>query len=170
MATITVANCHVTNGSAAVTTTASFASLKAGNVVSFSSQSTTSYTILSIASNTSLTLTANYTGTTSTTATLKMSDNGTSSYVGPSQRGSTSATILSAPDVSHGTYGGSQFAVVTLAVTGSTGTQSTFKMTGWYAIGNVWETWTSTGSPNISPPSGHTLTFITYVVTSGAAN
>lgn len=49
-------------------------------------------------------------------------------------------------------------------------TQATFKMTGWYATGNVYETWTSSGTPNISPPSGHTLTFVSYIVTSGAAN
>jgi hypothetical protein len=44
------------------------------------------------------------------------------------------------------------------------GTVLTFKMTGYYATTNTWEVWTSTGTPNTTPPSGHPLTFISYVV------
>jgi hypothetical protein len=38
-----------------------------------------------------------------------------------------------------------------------------YKMTGYYATGLVYESWTSFGFPNTTPPSGHTLTNITYV-------
>jgi hypothetical protein len=36
-----------------------------------------------------------------------------------------------------------------------------FKMRGWYASGATWETWTSTSTPLLVPPSGHVLTDIT---------
>ena len=39
----------------------------------------------------------------------------------------------------------------------------TFKMRGWYVIGGVYEVWTSTGTPNLTPPSGHTLLDIVIV-------
>lgn len=41
-----------------------------------------------------------------------------------------------------------------------------FKMTGYYATGATWETWTGV-TPNAAPPSGHTLTFISYVLLAG---
>lgn len=48
---------------------------------------------------------------------------------------------------------------------------ATYKMTGWYAIGAVWESWESTGVANTSPPSGHALTFVSYVlIFGGSAN
>jgi len=37
-----------------------------------------------------------------------------------------------------------------------------YKMRGYYVSGATWEEWTSYGSPNTSPPSGHSLTNITY--------
>jgi hypothetical protein len=42
------------------------------------------------------------------------------------------------------------------------GSTAVFKMTGWYAIGSVWETWTSEGEPDLNPPSGHSLSFVRY--------
>jgi hypothetical protein len=169
--TVTVAATHVTSGSATfLTTTANgFSVFRNGQVVTFSTQSGVSYKILAMSGSLSGTLTSNYGGTTSTTATTKLTDNGISSYVGPAGSKASSATILSVPDTSHGTYGGNLAAVRTPAVATNTSV-STFKMTGYFASTNTWETWMSTGSPNITPPSGHTLTFITYVVTSGAAN
>lgn len=38
-----------------------------------------------------------------------------------------------------------------------------FKMSGYYVSGATYETWTSYGFPNTTPPSGHALTNITYV-------
>ncbi len=38
-----------------------------------------------------------------------------------------------------------------------------FKMTGYYVTGSVYETWTSYDYTNTTPPSGHTLTNVTYV-------
>jgi hypothetical protein len=38
-----------------------------------------------------------------------------------------------------------------------------YKMQGWYSSGSVYETWTAYAYPNTTPPSGHTLTGITYV-------
>ncbi len=38
-----------------------------------------------------------------------------------------------------------------------------FKMRGYYATGNVYETWTSANLPNLNPPSGHTLSDIVIV-------
>ena len=46
------------------------------------------------------------------------------------------------------------------------GNQTVYKMMGYFAATNTWEVWTSTGSPNTSPPSGHTLTFISFFVIS----
>lgn len=40
----------------------------------------------------------------------------------------------------------------------------TFKNQGWYAAGSVYETWTSVTAPDSNPPSGHTLTGISFVV------
>jgi hypothetical protein len=37
-----------------------------------------------------------------------------------------------------------------------------YKMTGYYAAGSTYETWTSFNYPNTTPPSGHTLTNISY--------
>lgn len=40
-----------------------------------------------------------------------------------------------------------------------------YKMQGFFAAGSVYETWVGVGSPNTSPPSGHTLTNIVVVST-----
>lgn len=40
----------------------------------------------------------------------------------------------------------------------------TYKNQGWYAAGAVWESWVTTGAPSTAPPSGHTLTNLSYVV------
>jgi hypothetical protein len=42
-----------------------------------------------------------------------------------------------------------------------------FKMTGYYMTGSVYESWTSYRYPNLTPPSGHSLTNITYVQLQG---
>lgn len=39
-----------------------------------------------------------------------------------------------------------------------------YKNEGWYATGSVWEEWTTPTAPSTSPPSGHTLAFIQYLV------
>jgi hypothetical protein len=39
-----------------------------------------------------------------------------------------------------------------------------YKNEGWYATGGVWEQWTTATSPSSTPPSGHTLTFVEYIV------
>ncbi len=39
-----------------------------------------------------------------------------------------------------------------------------FKMQGFYTTGAVWEVWTSYGFPNLTPPSGHTLVNISFIV------
>jgi hypothetical protein len=42
-----------------------------------------------------------------------------------------------------------------------------YKMTGYYVTGATYETWTAYGFPNTTPPSGHTLTGISYVQIQG---
>jgi hypothetical protein len=39
-----------------------------------------------------------------------------------------------------------------------------YKMQGWYAAGSVWEVWVVATAPNTFPPSGHTLTEISFVI------
>jgi hypothetical protein len=43
-------------------------------------------------------------------------------------------------------------------------TLTRYKNQGRYVAGGVWESWDSFGAPSSTPPSGHTLTEITYVV------
>jgi hypothetical protein len=39
-----------------------------------------------------------------------------------------------------------------------------FKNQGWYASGSTYETWVTVTAPNTFPPSGHTLTDISFVI------
>ena len=39
-----------------------------------------------------------------------------------------------------------------------------YKNEGWYATGSVYEEWISSPLPSFSPPSGHTLTFVQFIV------
>lgn len=106
-------------------------------------------------------------------------DRSNTSFVGPRGSRAGSATDLSTPDQVHGIYGDSSTAVVfqdrdrgittyireeltQLPVSGST----VYKMTGYYGAGSAYESWVS-AFPNIMPPSGHSLTFISYVVLAG---
>ena len=43
------------------------------------------------------------------------------------------------------------------------GSSKKYVMTGWYAGGSTWETWTAT-APSTTPPSGHSLTNVAVVV------
>jgi len=49
----------------------------------------------------------------------------------------------------------------------STSAASTWKNTGYYAAGAVWESWISAGAASTTPPSGHTLTFVRSIKLSG---
>lgn len=106
-------------------------------------------------------------------------DRSNTSYVGPRGSRAGSATDLSMPDQAHGIYGDSSTAVTfqdrdrgittyiraeltQLPVSGST----VYKMTGYYGAGSTYESWVS-AFPNTAPPSGHSLTFISYVVLAG---
>lgn len=119
-------------------------------------------------------------------------DQGRSFYVGVFDPTITSVTGSlnsgSYPDTAHGTYAntasftpsvedrdrGNSFFRLTL-VSGSlptpvaAGATITYRMTGYYAAGAVWEVWTAS-APNTSPPSLHTLLFITYMVIAGSGN
>lgn len=53
--------------------------------------------------------------------------------------------------------GGSQ------SIPGSVSITVYYKMRGYYTIGGVYETYVVTGSPNLTPPSGHSLTNIAVV-------
>lgn len=50
-------------------------------------------------------------------------------------------------------------------VTSNSGATQYFMMRGYYVSGATYETWISTGTPNTTPPSGHTLTNITITAT-----
>lgn len=39
-----------------------------------------------------------------------------------------------------------------------------YKNQGYYVAGSVFEEWVTSGAPSTTPPSGHTLTDISYVV------
>jgi hypothetical protein len=39
-----------------------------------------------------------------------------------------------------------------------------YKNEGWYATGSVYEEWISSPLPSFTPPSGHTLTFVQFIV------
>jgi len=54
-------------------------------------------------------------------------------------------------------FGGSQ------SISGSTSSITYYKMRGFYTIGGVYETYIVSGSPSLSPPSGHSLTNIAVV-------
>lgn len=108
---------------------------------------------------------------------MASTDRGSSSYVGPIGLRVSSATDLSTPDTSHGTYsllrdthlsdGDRGFSVYFLGgvsgfLLGVVNLQPFFKMQGWYVAGAAWEEWTSSLAPNFTPPSGHTLIAVTY--------
>jgi hypothetical protein len=114
---------------------------------------------------------------------MASTDRGKTSYVGVVQPLITSATAGAAPDTAHGNYSLSG----TVPASGDRDRGATaqnepgssnlpappptvFKMTGWYAAGSVYESWTSLYTPVPTPPSGHSLTNVHYVVVSGGAN
>ncbi len=92
------------------------------------------------------------------------------------QTNSKLTTAFFDPSVDGTEYAGAATAGGTAKVGGLTGSkvngvdpvffpllQTYYKMQGWYATGSVYETWTSSGQPNLTPPSGHTLTDIAVV-------
>jgi hypothetical protein len=42
--------------------------------------------------------------------------------------------------------------------------QLKYKNQGWYSAGSAWETWITVNAPSASPPSGHALAYIGYVL------
>jgi hypothetical protein len=42
--------------------------------------------------------------------------------------------------------------------------QNIYKNQGWYAAGSAFEEWVTSGAPSTVPPSGHTLSDISFVV------
>lgn len=113
---------------------------------------------------------------------MASTDRGNTSYAGPSGDQVNSTGDLATPDQSRGTYGaGSSTPAFTTRDRGETfdlyatfglptpvtGSGATvYKMTGYYVAGSTYESWTA-GTPDTSPPSGHALTFISYVVLQG---
>lgn len=113
---------------------------------------------------------------------MASTDRGNTSYVGPTGDQVNNAGDLATPDQSCGAYGaGSSVPAFTtrdrgetfelyatfglpIPVTGSVA--AVYKMTGYYSAGSTYESWTAS-TPNTSPPSGHALTFISYVVLAG---
>ena len=49
-------------------------------------------------------------------------------------------------------------------VTAATVANVIYKNHGWYSTGSVFEVWVTSGAPRITPPSGHSLTDIDFVV------
>lgn len=110
-------------------------------------------------------------------------DRGNTAYVGSVHLQISTASDLSTPDTSHGNYNqktskgpDSDKGTTVYFVSGGIGADlslpappGTYKMTGWYATGSVWESWVVT-TPDTTPPSGHTLTFITYSLLVGGSS
>jgi hypothetical protein len=61
-----------------------------------------------------------------------------------------------APGFANNTY----FQVITAAAV----VNLNYKNEGWYATGSVFEDWVTSGAPSTTPPSGHTLADIGFVV------
>ncbi len=110
-------------------------------------------------------------------------DRGNTGYVSIAQKQVSSATLI-VPDSAWGNYSASSVQPLQpdrdrggtvrcgvntseLYATVPPTAITVYKMTGYYDAGSVSESWTSTGSPNMTPPSGHTLSHIFYIVVAG---